>query len=254
MFEPFVKEFVRTMLYPKFSSYLPSSKKYGAETLYKIMQQRKELYTIESSDLGNMDYVMGEYLKGRASFNDVLKAAQKTKTSQTQTVSSGNVGQVQDVIGKLATSSSSASNSGREEIFDPLPPIVVDIDAKNYKLLRSDDNELNFNGYHTFLAVSDKMYRENKDFFMSPHSTKVIWSTHKIIFIFTHISGTLTLYYDIDLSKPLDNNFTGGREIKTSTIIANNRIFIPIIPEMDSYFNVSDSKLKFYVRFDSVKN
>lgn len=255
MFEPFVKEFVRTILYPKFSSYLPSSKKYGAETLYKIMQQRKELYTIESADLGNMDYVMGEYLKGRASFDDVLKAAQKTKTSQTQTVNSGNVGQVQDVVGRLATNTPPVTNpAGREESFDALPPIVVDFDAKNYKLLRTDSNELNLHGYHTFLAVSDKMFKENKDFFMSPHSTKVIWSTHKIIFIFTHISGTLTLYYDIDLNKPLDNNFTGGREIRTSTIVANNRIFIPVIPEMDSYFNVTESQLKFYVRFDTVKS
>lgn len=255
MFEPFVKEFVRTTLYPKFSSYLPSSKKYGAETLYRIMQQRKELYTIESTDQGNIDYVMGEYLKGRASFDDVLKAAQKAKTSQTQTVNSGNVGQVQEVVGKLATNTPPVQIlADREESFDALPPIVVNVDAKNYKLLRTDSNELNLHGYHTFLAVSDKMFKENKDFFMSPHSTKVIWSTHKIIFIFTHVSGTLTLYYDIDLNKPLDNNFTGGREIKTSTIVANNRIFIPVIPEMDSYFNVSESQLKFYVRFDTVRN
>lgn len=254
MFEPFVKEFVRTTLYPKFASYLPSSKKYGAETLYKIMQQRKELYTIESSDQGNMDYVMGEYLKGRASFDDVLKAAQKTKTSQTQTVDSGNVGQVQDVVGKLATNTSPGNNTGKEDSYDALPPIVVDIDAKKYKLLRCDNNELNLQGYHTFLALSDKMFKENKDFFMSPHSTKVIWSTHKIIYIFTHISGTLTLYYDIDLNKPLENNFTGGREIKTSTIVTNYRIFIPVIPEMDSYFNVTESQLKFYVRFDTVRN
>lgn len=254
MFEPFVKEFVRSTLYPKFSSYLPSSKKYGAETLYRIMQQRKELYTIESSDQGNMDFVMGEYLKGRASFDDVLKAAQKTKTSQTQTVTSGNIGQVQEVVGRLATDTTPTISSNKEESFEALPPIVVDFDANKYKLLRTDGDEVNLHGYHTFLAVSDKMYKENKDFFMSPHSTKVIWSTHKIIFVFTHISGTLTLYYDIDLHKPLENNFTGGRELKTCTIISNNRIFIPIIPEMDSYFNVKNSQLKFYVRFDTVKN
>lgn len=254
MFEPFVKEFVRSTLYPKFSSYLPSSKKYGAETLYRMMQQRKELYTIEASDQVDMDFVMGEYLKGRASFNDVLKAAQKAQTSQTQTVNSRNVGQVQEVVGRLATPTSSAINHSLEEAYDALPPIVVDFDAVNYKLLRTDGNEVNLHGYHTFLAVSDKMYRENKDFFMSPHSTKVIWSTHKIIFVFTHISGTLTLYYDIDLHKPLENNFTGGREIKTCTIVSNNRIFIPIIPEMDAYFNVRESQLKFYVRFDTVKS
>lgn len=254
MFEPFVKEFVRTMLYPKFSSYLPSSKKYSAETLYRIMQQRKELYTIESADQGNMDFVMGEYLKGKASFDDVLKAAKIYKTSQTQTVNSTNVGQVQELVGSLATNTPPISSAGRDESFDALPPIKVNCDAKNYKLLRSDGNELNFHGYHTFLAVSDKMFRENIDFFMSPHSTKVIWSTHKIIYIFTHMSGSLTLYYDIDLNKPLENNFTGGREIRTSTIIANNRIFIPIIPEMDSYFNVTGTQLKFYVRFDTVKN
>ena len=61
-------------------------------------------------------------------------------------------------------------------------------------------------------------------------------------------------YYDMDLDKKLPQNSTGGRSIVTSTIITENRIFIPVINEMDEYFNIQEGQLKFYVRYDSVKS
>lgn len=255
MFEPLTKEYVRTVLYPKFAEYLPSSKKLGAEALYKVLQQKKELYTIESEEQGNMDVVIGDYLKGKATMSDVMKAAQKARSSQRQVVTSTNVGSVAEIVGNIADRIPPIPQTSKQEEsqYDALPPIVVDKDTQ-YKILRVDQATQSLQGYHSFLAVSDKMYNENKDFFMAPHTTKIIWSTHKIIYIFTHISGSITLYYDIDLNEPLSESATGGKAIQTCTIITNNRVFIPIIGEMNQYFDVTQRQLKFYVRFDTIRN
>lgn len=261
MFEPLTKEYVRTALYPKFADYLPSSKKLGAEALYKILQQKREMYTIDSEDQGamdnlfEMDVLYEKYMKGEIPMKDMLKAAQKVRSSQKQVVSSSSVGSINEVVGRIVINDTpeEAQEKSQEECFTALPPIVVDKETK-YKILRTDQSVQTLHGYKSFLAMSDKMFKENKDFFLAPHFTRIIWSNHKIIYIFTHVSGRITLYYDIDLDVPLANNSTGGKTILTSTIITDNRIFIPIISEMDSYFDVSDRQLKFYVHYDTIRN
>lgn len=256
LFEPLVKEYVRTVLYPKFADFLPSSKKMGAEALYKMLQQKRELYTIETEDQGTMDNLLDDYLHGKIQMKDVFKAAQKVRSSQKQVVSSNSVGNVLEVVGNIKVEDFHEENLPEHKetaFYEALPPIVVNKDTK-FKILRTEHPSQDLHGYHSFLAMSDKMFRENKDFFLAPHSTKVIWSTHKIIYIFTHVSGGITLYYDIDLDLPLADNSTGGKVIVTSTIITDNKIFIPIVREMDKYFDVSERQLKFYVHFDTIKN
>ena len=136
--------------------------------------------------------------------------------------------------------------------LDALPPIMrLDIETK-YKILHTEDKNHGLSGYNTFLSLSDRMFKEYYDFFLQPHTTRIIWSIHKIIYIFTHASNNLTLYYDIDLMKKLEGNATGGRMITTATIVTKDRIFIPIISEMDEYFNIKGGQLKFSVRFDSM--
>ena len=139
-----------------------------------------------------------------------------------------------------------------EMTLEPMPPILrLDVDTK-FKVLHTDDKNYSLSGYNTFLSLSDRMFHENYEFFLQPHTTRIIWSIHKIIYIFTHASSNLTLYYDIDLMKKLDGDATGGRMIMTATIVTKDRIFIPIIPEMDEYFNIKGGQLKFSVRFDTV--
>ena len=58
LFEPIIKDYVRTKLYTKFAQYVPSSTRDGAEALYNILQRKRELYTIEYSELGEMEAVM----------------------------------------------------------------------------------------------------------------------------------------------------------------------------------------------------
>lgn len=255
LFEPMIKDYVRTKLYTKFSQYVPSSTRDGAEALYNILQRKRELYTIEYSELGEMESVMKEYLDGKIPYKEVLKAATTIKNKQTQSVTSKQIGDISQVISGGNTPANHIVLKAGGEVgvtLDALPPIIrMDIDTK-FKVLHTDEKQHSLSGYNTFLAVSERMFREYYEFFLQPHTTRIIWSMHKIIYIFTHVSSNLTLYYDIDLMKKLDGDATGGRMIPTATIVTKGRIFIPIIPEMDNYFNIKDGQLKFSVRFDSV--
>ena len=253
LFEPFVKDFVRTRLYVKISSYIPSSQKEGADALYEMLQRKKELYTIETSDYGNMDYLMNEYLQGRANIEDVFKAVNRQKKSQTQTLDSGNVGNVHDVLGTPQIKHGLNPSPIEQDEYDAFPPIMR-LDSKSrYKILTTSD-ELNIEGYTSFLALSDKMNHDFRDFFFQPHTTRVIWSMHKIIYVFTHASGNLTLYYEMELKKRLSDHATGGKAIKSATIITADKVYVPINRELVNYFDVSSGKLTFMVRYDSVKN
>ena len=255
VFEPMIKDYVRTKLYTKFSQYVPSSTRDGAEALYNILQRKRELYTIEYSELGEMESVMKDYLDGKIPYKEVLKAATTIKNKQTQTLTNKHVGDIGEVISGGNTTNNEAPPKEENSVgvtLDALPPMLrLDIDTK-YKVLHTDDKQHSLSGYNTFLAVSDRMFREYYEFFLQPHTTRIIWSMHKIIYIFTHVSSNLTLYYDIDLMQKLDGDATGGRMIPTSTIVTKDRIFIPVIPEMDDYFNIKEGQLKFSVRFDSV--
>lgn len=256
LFEPMIKDYVRTKLYTKFSQYVPSSTRDGAEALYNILQRKRELYTIEYSELGEMESVMKDYLDGKIAYREVLKAATTIKNKQTQSVTFKQVGDINEVMsgGNTPAPVQQQNSEGVVEvILDALPPILrLDVETKKYKVLHTDDRSHSLSGYNTFLSLSDRMFREYYEFFLQPHTTRIIWSIHKIIYIFSHVSSNLTLYYDIDLMKKLDGDATGGRMIQTATIVTKERIYIPIIPEMDDYFNIKDGQLKFSVRFDSV--
>lgn len=255
MLEPMVTDFVRSRLYPKFSQYVPSTKRDGTDAFYAMLQRKKELYTIDSYEMGEMDFVIDEYKKGKISIDEVLKAAVREKKSQKQEVSSVHVGNIGDVLGSVPSASSKSPMPMTQQppdTFDAMPPIMRLTTDTKYKILRCSEPDEKLNGYTTFLAISDKMYRDLGDFFLQPHTTRIIWSMHKIIYIFSLPSNNLTLYYDMELEAPLSN--TGGRLIQSSTIVTKGRIFIPIIAEMDDYFNVRVGTRKFYVRYDSVRN
>jgi molecular chaperone HtpG len=77
---------------------------------------------------------------------------------------------------------------------------------------------------------------------------------HKVVYIFTHASNKLSLYYDIELKEKLSDETTGGQPIPTTTIITDDKIFIPIINELTSYFDIKEKEgtKEFYVRYDII--
>jgi molecular chaperone HtpG len=54
------------------------------------------------------------------------------------------------------------------------------------------------------------------------------------------------------LKEKLANETTGGKPIPTTTIITENRIFIPIPTDLLAYFDIVEGTKEFYVRHDIV--
>ena len=256
LLEPLVKDYVRTNLYPKFSQFVPSSQRSGAEYMYKMLLQRKEDWSYESTEVGNIESVWDAYLHGRASMEEVASVINRVNTAHTQTVTHNSIGNIVEVMGeqRIPQTPQPEVNAGQDAPIEALPPIMRIDKTTNLKILVAENDEQRINGYKSFLALSDSVKDVYMDFFMQPHSTKIIWSMHRIIYIFTLNSGNLTLYYDMELKTKLEKDLTGGKSITTATIITKNRIFVPIISEMEEYFDIKEGNRKFVVRFDDVKS
>ena len=254
VYDGFIKDYVRQHLYPKLSNYVPSSTREGAEALKRIMHQKQDLYTIEREEIGYAEEVIKDYMSGKATLQDVHRASASAVNSQRQQVEVGDVGSVESIMPSVSIEPVAENVAQPDAPVDiiAMPPINNMDFYTNYKLLKTNEAYPALNNHKMFLGLSDKLFERYSDFFFEPHTTKVIWSTHKIVYVFTHASNQVSMYYDIDLSTVLPDEMTGGHPIITTTIITKNRIFVPVIPEMYQYFDLAqnEGKLEFYVRFD----
>ena len=73
-----------------------------------------------------------------------------------------------------------------------------------------------------------------------------------VIYVFTHDSERLTLYYDIELRESLDDKAPNGTMLPTTTIVTKNRLYVPVPGELESTFKISEGYKDFFVRFDTV--
>lgn len=251
--EPMIKDLVRTQLYSKFAPYIPSSQRGGADMLCKMLMQKKEEWTVQSYEIGAVESIWDAYVNGKAEISDVLAVVKRTTELQSQIVEANTIGNISEVMGEQVIQNiiSTKVDSPASEIV-ACPPILRMDKVTDCKILHSDNESHRINGFGSFLAVTDSMRDYALDFFLQPHTTRVIWSMHKLIYIFTHISGDLTLYYDMELKQRLNGNSTGGRAIISSTIITKDKVFIPIVPEIESYFNFDTGSRKFLVRYDKM--
>lgn len=76
---------------------------------------------------------------------------------------------------------------------------------------------------------------------------------HRIIYIFSDITGTMSLYYEMELYKKLPEELTGGEQVITTTIVTDKKIFVPVIPQLYDYFDLQSSQsMKFLVHYEKV--
>jgi len=256
LFEGFVKDFVRNYLYQKFSAYVPSSTKQGADALHKILMRNRELYKYEYSDVGALESLLSEYVSAEIDFSEVLKRSKAITRTQCQFVKLNQVGTIEQEIPSIIESSNIILNNTADKVtFDQyyaLPPIIRSETNTEKKILKTAQQHPQLNNFSLFISLSDKIFKREPDFFFEPHTTKVIWSMHRIIYIFTHASNKLSLYYDIELKEKLFDESTGGKAIPSTTIITENKIFIPIIIEHNSNFDIKEGTKEFYVRYDII--
>ena len=228
-FGPFVKDFVRSAVFPRISKLVPSSTREGAEAFLRHLRSNREWFEYELDDRGELAEILVELHAGRLSFAEATRRLVDNSRSFVEVSSAGTV-DLSSVVGGIEP------ESDEETAPDPFAA-RPGIDRRNEEttalILTSDEPVLH--GYTCFLSLSARVQRERGEFFLHPHSTNVTWGGRKVMFYFQHHSGRFGLYYDI-LCPELVADTAGGGARATSTILTKDRTFIPIPVEIAQAF------------------
>jgi len=250
VFSAFVKDFVRSHIYPHVKPLVPSSTQGGADALRLVLKRNRELYRYEDSDLGALEPILSDYLVGEMSLGDAIRKARSSSSPQRQSVRVEQVGNVEAVIEDVVNSPIVVTENTLET--EPRPAIIREDTECPYKILTTTTQYQNLNNFTLFLGLSDKLFKRESIFFKSPHTTRVMWGGHRIIYIFDHPSGSITLYYDIELRTSLSQNQANGMMLPSTTLILKNRLFVPIPKSLEAEFRISEGTKQFYVNFDTI--
>jgi molecular chaperone HtpG len=247
-FPSFMKDFVRNQVYPRVQQFVPSSTRQGVDALRKILERNRELYRYEETDTGELETMLRDLLP-TATIAEVLQRAQSTMHVQTQRVTHAQVGTVEHVIPDVAREEA-ATPSEPDSEFSPRPPILREEITSDMKILVAETKHSQLNNFSLFLGLSDRLMREYSDFFRTPHTTRILWGGHRVIYIFSEPTGRLSLYYDVELREPLPDSAAGGALFPTTTIVTKRRIFVPVPDPLVDAFKITTGPREFYVRFD----
>lgn len=244
------KDFVRVHVYDKIKAFVPSSQRAGLDALQKTLARRREIYRLEVEDKGDLEPLLAEYLAGHVDFTEVLTAAANVRSGQTQRVSSDSVGAVEQVLNDVVNTAVEPESVKAISVPVPGSPILrLDTELKE-RLLTTARELPQLNNHRMFLALSDRLFQLEREFFTFPHSTQVAWAGRRIVFLFSLAQSGQNLYYDIELRGARTSGAAGGSPLITTTIVTKNRIFVPVPPELVECFKVAEDPVEFYVRFD----
>ena len=227
-FTPFVKDFVRATVFPRVSKLVPSSTREGAEAFLRHLRSNREWFEYDLDDQAELEEILEELHAGRLSVTEATRRLTNTDRSYVEVTSAGTES-LSSVVREIG------DESGDENVPDPFearPGIDRREEDTSARILTSEQP---VNGYTCFLSISDRVQREKGDFFLQPHSTRIVWGGRKVIFIFQHHSGRFGLYYDI-LCPGLVETSAGQGPRVTSTILTKNRTFIPVPDEIAETF------------------
>lgn len=258
LFTPIAKDFVRVVLYQQFSVFIPKGVKERTDYITKVLHNKKEEYDITYDNIGYMDDLIERFKKNEISLDEIARIAKIERNKHQQTINPNQIGNVSDVMPSVSDQSiRRAVDNLKVTSFDeniPMPPILcLDSDTK-MRILKTDEETPVLNNNKLFMALTDKVVSSKRIFFTNPHTTRILWSMHRLIYIFTDALGKNTIYYDMELKHKIPDS-TGGRTIRSTTIITKDKIFVPVVEELYNYFDIGQSdKLKFYVHFDELEN
>ena len=219
-FGPFVKDFVRSAIFPRVSGLVPSSTREGAEAFLRHLRSNRELFEYELDDKADLDEIFEELRAGRLTNVEAARRLINRDRSVVD-VSDGSTEPLSSVVSEIG-------DVDPQESFEARPGIDRREKETDARILTSEQA---INGYICFLSLSDRVQREKGDFFLQPHTTEVVWGGQKVIFVFQHHSGSFGLYYDI-LCPGLVGAASGGGRRVTSTVLAKDRTFIPVPNEI----------------------
>ena len=258
LYKSLIKDFVRVVLYNQFMEYIPRDQKERAAYINEAMERRREELSYEYSDVSELREALRKLDNGEISSDEFIKRARKARQENHEEVVHGNqVGDVGSIVKSADTDQVQTARTTivQEEqfLYVPQPPILELEEQTDKKILIANEELATLHGHKLFLSVSPNYNREHRSFMTLAHSTKVIWSTHRIIYIFTDQNNKTSIYYEMALADQLDEKNTGGETLVSTTIITKNTMFVPVPRQLYDYFTIKKgSTLKFYVHYEKV--
>lgn len=249
-FTGMVKDFLRSVIFPKIANLVPSSTRQGAEAFLNAIRRPREYVEYEMAEAEALKAILGDYMEGKLSFQEAaIQAAEKAKVNY-QIVDAAATGSASSVIPDVVDNARRIADEADAEELPALPAITrMDVES-NIKLLTIADGEPPLKSYRCFIAIADRIRREHADFFLQPHKTEIVWGGQKVLFIFQHHSGAFALYYEMQSNELLAET-SGGGAYPTCTIAIKNQIYIPVIEDLRAKFIPTGSARKrFAVRSD----
>ena len=178
---------------------------------------------------------------GKVDLDHVLKSGGRTST-QRQELRVEQVGSVETEIPGIIDTAAAAPVLSK---LEAAPPTLRPELSTDKKVLTVAEPIAKLNNFQLFLALSDRATRIEGEFLHYPHTTKLIWGSHRIVYIFTDSAGELSLYYDIELKEPLESATTGGAMFPTTTIITKDRTYVPVPSELEPAFRIAEGAKEF---------
>ncbi|NIM31646.1 MAG: hypothetical protein GTN60_10020 [Pseudomonas stutzeri] len=250
LMDGFTKDLVRVHIYQRIQSFVPSSQRAGLDALQRTLERKKELYRLDYEDKGELEPLLADYLLGKVEIGDVLTAAVAASSVQSQQVNVSQVGAIERVLPDVVNGPVHPVADKSENVPTAGSPILRLDTHIQERLLTSEIEIPQLNNHKMFLALSDRLFQKESDFFRWPHSTQVAWAGKRIVYLFSVANSGFSLYYDIELRGKRSAGAAGGIALITTTIVANNRIMVPVPAALAECFRISDSPVEFYVRFD----
>ena len=252
-FGAMVGDFVRSVVFPRVSRYVPNSQTQGTEAFLQMIRRRREAFEYEGDDIEEFPELAfwDDVRSDRMAVAEAIKRTMAVSRRDVQVLDSGSAVSMGDVLPDVAENQKVLAGGGTGEMgLDALPAIVRSDVSCNAKLLTIPKGEPGLADYRCFLALGRKAREDRAEFFLKPHSTSIVWGGQRVLFIFAHRSEEYGLYYDLE-SRGLISAEPGGGRFATCTIFVANQVYIPIPQAIQECFLPREGERKrFLVRDD----
>ena len=253
-FGAMVGDFVRSVVFPRISRYVPTSQTHGTQAFLQMIRRQREPFEYERDDITEFPELAfwDDVRNDRISIAEAIKRTMTTSRSDVQVLDLASAASMGDVLPDVAANQGALQrdSQGDELALEALPAIIRSDVSCGAKLLTIPAGEPDLAGYRCFLALGRKAREDKAEFFLQPHTTSIVWGGQRVLFIFAHRSEDYGLYYDLESRTLISNEPSGGR-YPTCTIFLANQVYIPIPANIQSCFLPSEGERKrFLVRDD----
>ena len=253
-FGPMVGDFVRGVVFPRISQYVPNSQTHGTQAFLQMVRRRREPFEYEREDITEFPELSfwDDVRNDRLSVAEAIERTMAVSRSDVQVYDSASAASMGDVLPDVAANQVALESVDQEEALalGALPAIIRSDVSCSAKLLTIPVAEPELIGYRCFLALGRKAKEDKAEFFLQPHTTSIVWGGQRVLFIFAHRSEEYGLYYDLE-SRTVISREPGGGRYPTCTIFLANQVYIPIPADIQSCFMPGEGERKrFLVRDD----